>query len=515
MQSRRACPELIERGRLKIHDEPIVVAIFPDPPPRLYHSKDFVPLLLPAAFCEEAMRTSLLVTGSVAAALLLLSCNRPKPYEAGAPGGPHDPDLVVRAGGYHGNHFRGPVYIPRASPMVNGTTVYNVTYQDGVTVLGKDETMRHLVNIQRDGTYAFDASATRIANLEPGAVLLLSGLALCTVVSVERTGDRYLLKTAPAKITDAIKEGRLEGVYKIDFSKMLGRGVADFDVDFGGYNYHVKFTPGKDRIDIQAIIKFAGSQGALAYEGVGYLSNFISTLRMQIKDGQLTNLGFTNSALSGQVELKWFAVANDAMKAGPVAKITSWPAELLKSAPLSRAAYHVPILLGAVPFDLKISLGFSFIPAFTSKNSVVEGSKLIQYSGSGGFVLANGQTRPSGSLKVQADVNQHDTRVVAAGPVGFTAATEAPRVDLALGWPPTALPVAGYLNFVTSYGIVTNGMASPAPCQTNIMAFSVNAGPAYTSPDTFATWLPMGGSPVPLWQKTLKSAGAAGRMCPG
>ena len=47
----------------------------------------------------------------------------------------------------------------------------------------------------------------------------------------------------------------------------------------------------------RATIKFGGSQGKLAYEGVGYLSNFISTIRMQIKDGKVTNLDFTNSKL--------------------------------------------------------------------------------------------------------------------------------------------------------------------------------------------------------------------------
>ena len=68
-------------------------------------------------------------------------------------------------------------------------------------------------------------SATQIANLKPGGVLLLSGLALCTVDDVKKTDDGYSVKTAPAKITDAIKEGRLEGVYRIDFSRMqAGRG---------------------------------------------------------------------------------------------------------------------------------------------------------------------------------------------------------------------------------------------------------------------------------------------------
>jgi hypothetical protein len=487
------------------------------------------------------------VTCSVAILLLLSACKKqaaPDDIATPSVSGPQDPELQVNKGGYHGRHFAGPVYIPRSSPMEDGTTVYDVTYQPGVTVVSKEDTMRHLVTIQSDGSYLFDATAAQIAKLNPGGIVLLAGLALRTVVAVQKTGTGYSLKTASAMITDAIKDGRLEGTYKIDFSRMqhkgsaslhdwrpstfgtvyaagpdtsVAMGVADFDVDFAGYNYHVKFTPGNDRIDVQATIKFGGSQGALAYEGVGYLSNFVSTVKMQIKDGKLTNLDFTNSNLAGQVELKWFAVATDAMKAGAMAKITSWPAELLKSALLSKAAYHVPILVGAVPFDLRISLGFSFIPAFTSKNSVVEGSKLIKYSGSGGFTLADGQTKPSGSMDVQGSVTSHDNRVVAVGPVGFTAATEAPRLELTMGWPPTTLPVAGYLNFVASYGIVTNGMVNPIPCQTNIMAFSVNAGTAYSSPNTFATWLGMAtgaSTSVSLWSKTVKSAGAGGLMCP-
>jgi hypothetical protein len=91
-------------------------------------------------------------------------------------------------------------------------------------------------------------------------------------------------------------------------------------------------------------------------------------------------------------------------------------------------------------------------------------------------------------------------------------------LELTLGWPPATAPVAGYLNFIASYGIVTNGMASSTPCQTNIVAFSVSAGSTYTSPNTFATWagIATGASPsVSLWSKTTKSAGAEGLMCPG
>jgi hypothetical protein len=50
------------------------------------------------------------------------------------------------------------------------------------------------------------------------------------------------------------------------------------------------------------------------------------------------------------------------------------------------------------------------------------------------------------------------------------------------------------------------------------MAFSVNAGSAYSSPNTFAAWLGTAtgtSSSVSLWSKTFKSAGAGGPMCPG
>jgi hypothetical protein len=473
---------------------------------------------------DRKLVLTIMLVGSVTLLGLLSSCRKEAARDeapAASPAAPQDPELSVNAAGYRGKHFTGPVYIPRSSPMDDGTTVYNVTYLDGVTVISKDDTMRHLVSIDRDGNYTFDSSANQIAKLQAGRVVLLSGLALRTVVDVQKTANGYSLKTAPAMITDAIKNGRLEGTYKIDFSRMqhaaapqttVVPGVADFDVNFSGYNYHVKFTPENDRINVRATIKFGGSQGKLAYEGVGYLTNFVSTIRMQIKDGELTNLAFNNTNLSGQVDLKWYAVANGDMKAGAVAKITSWPAELSKSVSLSKAAYHVPIVIGPVPLDLKISLGFSFIPAFTSKNSAVEGSKLIKYSGSGGFSFSNGKTAPSGALNVEGNVTQNDTRVLAGGPVGFTAATEAPRLELTLGWPPASAPVAGYLNFVTSYGIVTNDMA--APCQTNIMAFSVSAGSTYNSPNTFAAWQATGASSsVSLYSKTIKSAGGSGLMC--
>src|SRR5258708_15387040 len=105
------------------------------------------------------MRASILVTGFVAALLLLSACRKQvDPNEAAARGKPQDPNLNVQASGYHGNHFSGPVYLPRSSPMEGGTTAYSVTYQEGVTVINRSDTMTHLVATRRTATYLFDSS---------------------------------------------------------------------------------------------------------------------------------------------------------------------------------------------------------------------------------------------------------------------------------------------------------------------------------------------------------------------
>ena len=150
---------------------------------------------------DRKLVLKIMLVGSVSLFMLLSSCTKQatrKEIPAASPAGPQDPDLNVSASGYHGKHFTGPLYIPRSSPMENGTTAYNVTYQDGVTVVSKDDTMRHLVSIDRDGNYLFDSSASQIAKLRTGSVVLLSGLALRTVVDLQQDRQRLLAQDGPS-----------------------------------------------------------------------------------------------------------------------------------------------------------------------------------------------------------------------------------------------------------------------------------------------------------------------------
>src|ERR1700735_1868824 len=98
------------------------------------------------------VRKSVWAAGSVALLLVVSACGkRTDETMALHLPGPRDPYLTVSTAGYRGRHFVGPVYIPRASPLGDGTTAYDVTYQDGVSVISRADTLRHLVAIRHDG----------------------------------------------------------------------------------------------------------------------------------------------------------------------------------------------------------------------------------------------------------------------------------------------------------------------------------------------------------------------------
>ncbi len=59
------------------------------------------------------------------------------------------------------------VYIPRFSPMENGTTVYDVTYKDGVTVISRKDTMQHLVSSHEMGATFLTLPPARLPHWNP------------------------------------------------------------------------------------------------------------------------------------------------------------------------------------------------------------------------------------------------------------------------------------------------------------------------------------------------------------
>jgi hypothetical protein len=221
----------------------------------------------------------------------------------------------------------------------------------------------------------------------------------------------------------------------------------------------------------------------LGFAATGYLKNFESLMNMVISGGKVTKYTFQNSGIEGDITVSWSAASQ---VAGPMNKIGSWTENLKNHPALRGLAFYVPFYVGAIPFTMKFTGGITFVPAFTSKNTVLDGNLHTHYSGSAGFTVDHGNTSANGSITAPTQANP-TTNILSLGPLGFTVAVEFPRVELGLGinlWGvgastgfglATFSPTA-YVNNVTAFGIVYGGPAAMLPCETHIMDVSVNTG---------------------------------------
>lgn len=95
---------------------------------------------------------------------------------------------------------------------------YEVTYHDD-TVIVSEEAMRYMAPIYDDPErleFAIDAKPH--LHLERGKVTIFPLAALRRVVSWQESGNKILVKTEPAILTDAIKDADIELVTKIDWT---------------------------------------------------------------------------------------------------------------------------------------------------------------------------------------------------------------------------------------------------------------------------------------------------------
>ncbi len=172
-------------------------------------------LLHPATtprFCGRILSTAshrlhrtLVIVGLAAAAA---GCRaRPKSEEAGAPAGTAGlrtgiaPVLVADSAGIR--HYLQTV------DTVRGAT-FDVTWSPNTVLLSRDQTLRALRRVSRDGsTFTFAAGDPAIAALEPGQILLVWGIALRRVTAVETQGPRVVIRTGIVSLPEAIPKGHI------------------------------------------------------------------------------------------------------------------------------------------------------------------------------------------------------------------------------------------------------------------------------------------------------------------
>lgn len=102
---------------------------------------------------------------------------------------------------------------------------YEVTYHDD-TVIVSEEAMRSLVSISEDQeTLEFEVAARSALNLQQGQVTIFPLTALRRVVSWRDAGEKIIVETEPALLTDAIKDADIELVTKVGWKVLTQQAV--------------------------------------------------------------------------------------------------------------------------------------------------------------------------------------------------------------------------------------------------------------------------------------------------
>jgi len=145
------------------------------------------------------------------AALLVAGCSR----QAGGPAGP---GAAARTGGtlaVSGTLFNGSdpdqirAYLRTVREIT--PTKFDVQWSANTVAVSKDEAMRSLLGVSRDGsTLRFAASEPLVARIKPGSILWVYDIAVRRVDRVHRVGAIAVVQTSPASLTQAFTNADIE-----------------------------------------------------------------------------------------------------------------------------------------------------------------------------------------------------------------------------------------------------------------------------------------------------------------
>ena len=382
------------------------------------------------------------------------------------------------------------------------THVYEVTYKPGVVVVDAATVDTALRDMTDDGaTFTFDAAAPGMDALQPGAVVLIWGLALRKIVSVDMQGATMVVHTDPAALTDAIQDGTIKWDQSIDFTTggsggfvASGGGLVVDDAGMAapragmrppiaaqgfkvglkpgeeslsgtiaGYDYKLTFKPTPGRLEVDAEVSKKTSGIQLQITAKGFVNRFRTSADVAIVGGATTSASVQNSGIVGEMNLSFTAgkPTNDASSEEVILKI-----------PFS---FKIPIPMpGGFPAFVQITANVAVVMALTSTNASAVGNYILSFGGAAGFAAAGaGDGNASGDM--QSDPRIADgTTTTSLGVSAMGVLVGFPHVGVGIGV--SELQTMAYVSEVTAAQMKTPGELGIKHCQQHSLSLSTNVG---------------------------------------
>ncbi len=319
--------------------------------------------------------------------------------------------------------------------LVPDTYTFNVEWSPDVTLVeGENLVLLWDQDISDPENYMFlfDGQGVDNAGLDfsPGRILVIEGLALRRITSVDTAGSGIIVSTEYATLNEAILNGTISWDYDVEFTpekiasfivngKELSANdnVIHFEMEFGDYKYLVDISLNGDTAPFKFVVEKKVLQALRAsFQIECELSKFNDADHIELSGGQLADFDHAINGLHGNATLKLVAAGsgNDAIN-------FEFPATVMK----------IPFMVGPIPVVLNVKIQFVM-------NCIVhpEASALLTidftYDSDIGFSCDGVHVLPGEGGRSQSFDKNGDQNTAAARAMQVSFGVGFPRVELGL-----------------------------------------------------------------------------------
>ena len=333
--------------------------------------------------------------------------------------------------------------------------VFDVTWTEETTYFDEDA----LDDLERvdseDHRYYFNSSNTAAANLNEGDIIVIHGLALRKVSSIEEVSNQIVVETEYAQMNEAIADGEVEWDYGVNFDSDLmpellyngqrypfkkSKGDSlSLSMNIGKFAYKISMKFNGDKADVtQEIERSVGGVTKVRFICQGVIESFRTSNKITYKNSEVQTFDNNNKGLKGELKLSLDAAGSGSDKIN-----FEFPATLLT----------FPFTVGPIP--VMVSLKVQFVAA-----AVVppEGSSRIAatftYDSSTGLNYSLGGGIKAGGSEGKHKIKKEIAQTGAASAIGINFGLGFPRLEIALfgetivPWVQTAFLIGGDFTFL-------------------------------------------------------------------
>jgi hypothetical protein len=322
---------------------------------------------------------------------------------------------------------------PSAAPMAPDQISFQSTWKGDTVVIDAATAKAKLQNPgATDGVYRFDPSLTEVASLKAGQALVIEGVDLVKVDSVQTTSGATVVTTEPASLLDAATDADAKWDVGIDMSKAATgaqdapgvrieavpapSGSLSYNGPLGNLSANESMQFDADgALEMKSLVSFKSGSATMKIAADCVLKSFRADGDVIVKNGALQEAYFEVDDIDMTLDFNIGAVALGASN-----DTFSLPVTI-----------KAPVPIGPIPTYVAVSATLSLNPSLSDTSSSITHAS-FHLLGKAGVRVVNGVPSAYGDLG-SSTASTMDSQAVSTINAGLGVELEFPRVSFGVG----------------------------------------------------------------------------------